>query len=177
MPRTLRHDQTNYLGTIRQNCLLLLSLAQILLFDSTELKFTVSGNWQEIFFKAKRLGLIYDAYKDTEFWVKIDGPASLFKLTRRYGTATTKLLPAITASSNWTVEAKILWKFTNEIYTFKLESWRHSPLFGTHPTPETYDSAVEEDFAQHFQTLHSEWQLKREPEPIITGQHVLIPDF
>ena len=40
-----------------------LSLAQTLLFDSTELKFTVSGNWQKIFFKTKRLGLIYDAYK------------------------------------------------------------------------------------------------------------------
>jgi predicted nuclease of restriction endonuclease-like RecB superfamily len=50
-----------------------LSLTQTLLFDSTELKFTVSANWQKIFFKAKRLGLIYDAYKDNGFWVKIDG--------------------------------------------------------------------------------------------------------
>ena len=79
-----------------------LGLAQTLLFDSTELKFTVSGNWQQIFFKAKRLGLIYEAYKTDQFWVKIDGPASLFKLTRRYGTAIAKLLPAIIASPKWT---------------------------------------------------------------------------
>ena len=154
-----------------------LSLAQTLLFDSTELKFTVSANWQRIFFKAKKLGLIYDAYRDSEFWVKIDGPASLFKLTKRYGTAIAKLLPAITASPKWTVEAKILWKFTNEIYTFKLESWKHSPLFGTPQTVDTYDSAIEEDFAQRFQALHTDWRLKREPEPINAGQHVLIPDF
>jgi predicted nuclease of restriction endonuclease-like RecB superfamily len=154
-----------------------LSLTQTLLFESTELRFTVSANWQRIFFKAKRLGLIYEAYKDNGFWVKIDGPASLFKLTRRYGTATAKLLPAIIASPKWTVEAKILWKFTNEIYTLKLESWRHSPLFGTQPTTESYDSAVEEDFAKRFQALNSGWQLKREPEPVIAGQHVLIPDF
>jgi predicted nuclease of restriction endonuclease-like RecB superfamily len=154
-----------------------LSLAQTLLFDSTELKFTVSGNWQNIFFKAKRLGLIYEAYKPNGFWVKIDGPASLFKLTRRYGTAIAKLLPAIIANQRWTVEAKILWKFTNTIHDFKLESWKHSPLFGPQKTTEAFDSSVEENFASRFKALNSKWQLKREPEPIITGQQVIIPDF
>jgi len=154
-----------------------LSLAQTLLFDSTELKFTVSGNWQNIFFKAKRLGLIYEAYKSNGFWVKIDGPASLFKLTRRYGTAIAKLLPAIIANSRWTVEAKILWKFTNTLYDFKLESWKHSPLFGPQRTAETFDSFVEKNFASRFKALNSEWQLKREPEPVIAGQQVIIPDF
>jgi predicted nuclease of restriction endonuclease-like RecB superfamily len=154
-----------------------LSLAQTLLFDSTELKFTVSGNWQNVFFKAKRLGLIYEAYKSNGFWVKIDGPASLFKLTRRYGTAIAKLLPAIIANQKWTVEAKILWKFTNTIYDFRLESWKHSPLFGSQRITEAFDSFVEEDFASRFKALRFEWQLKREPEPVIAGQQVIIPDF
>jgi predicted nuclease of restriction endonuclease-like RecB superfamily len=154
-----------------------LSLAQTLLFDSTELKFTVSGNWQNIFFKAKRLGLIYEAYKSNEFWVKIDGPASLFKLTRRYGTAIAKLLPAIIANQEWTVEAKILWKFTNTIYDFKLESWKHNALFGSQKITEAFDSFVEEEFASRFKALRSEWQLKREPEPVVAGQQVIIPDF
>ena len=154
-----------------------LSLAQTLLFDSTELRFTASGNWQKIFFKTKRLGLIYDTYKDNEVWVKIDGPASLFKLTRRYGTAIAKLLPTIISSPKWTVEAKILWKFTNEIYTFKLESWKHAPVFGTKQAVEAYDSGVEEKFSKRFTALSSGWQLKREPEPVIAGKHVLIPDF
>jgi predicted nuclease of restriction endonuclease-like RecB superfamily len=154
-----------------------LSLSQTLLFDSTELRFTVSGNWQKIFFKTKRLGLIYDAYKDGEIWVKIDGPASLFKLTRRYGTAIAKLLPTIVATPKWTVEAKILWKFTNEIYTFRLENWKHSSLFGEKQIAEAFDSAVEEDFANRFTALRLGWQLKREPEPVIVGKHVLIPDF
>jgi uncharacterized protein len=154
-----------------------LSLTQTLLFDSTELKFTVTGNWQKIFFRAKKLGLIYEAYKDNGIWVKIDGPASLFKLTRRYGTAIAKLLPAIIASPKWTVEAKILWKYTNEIYIFKLESWKHCSLFRTQKNSDSYDSTTEEEFAKHFQALHSNWKLKREPEPIIAGKHVLIPDF
>jgi predicted nuclease of restriction endonuclease-like RecB superfamily len=154
-----------------------LSLAQTLLFDSTELKFTVSGNWQNIFFRAKRLGLIYEAYKSNQFWVKVDGPASLFKLTRRYGTAIAKLLPVIIANQKWTVEAKILWKFTNSIYDFKLESWKHSPLFGRQRITESFDSLVEEDFARRFKAVDSEWQLRREPEPVIAGQQVIIPDF
>jgi predicted nuclease of restriction endonuclease-like RecB superfamily len=154
-----------------------LSLAQTLLFDSTELQFTVSGNWQNIFFKAKRLGLIYEAYKSNEFWVKIDGPVSLFKLSRRYGTAIAKLLPAIIANQKWTVQAKILWKFTNTIYDFKLESWKHSLLFGKQKITEKFDSLVEEDFASRFKALNSKWRLKREPEPIIAGQQVIIPDF
>ena len=154
-----------------------LSLAQTLLFDSTELRFTVSTNWQKIFFKTKRLGLIYEASKNNEIWVKIDGPASLFKLTRRYGTAVAKLLPMIIFSPKWAVEAKILWKFSNEIYTFKLESWKHSQLFGDKRPIESYDSVVEEDFSKRFTALSSEWRLKREPEPVIAGKHVLIPDF
>ena len=62
-----------------------LSLTQTLLFDSTELSFKASGNWQRLFYSVKKLGLIYEVYQDNGFWVKIDGPASLFKLTRRYG--------------------------------------------------------------------------------------------
>jgi len=154
-----------------------LSLAQTLLFESTELRFTVSGNWQKIFFRTKKLGLIYEAYKDNEIWVKIDGPASLFKLTRRYGTAIAKLLPTIISSPKWTFEAKILWRFTNEIYTFKLESWKHAPVFGIKQAVEAFDSSVEEDFSKRFIALSSEWQLKREPEPVIAGNNVLIPDF
>jgi predicted nuclease of restriction endonuclease-like RecB superfamily len=154
-----------------------LSLTQTLLFESTELRFTASANWQRIFYVTKRLGLIYDAYEDGGFWVRIDGPASLFKLTRRYGTAMAKLLPAIVATSEWKVEAKILWKYTNEICDFKIESWKHRALLETHLLPVAFDSAVEEDFAARFQALNSSWLLKRELEPVLAGKKVLIPDF
>jgi len=155
-----------------------LSLTQTLLFSSTELNFTASGNWQRIFYTIKRLGLIYEAYRSGGFWVKIDGPASLFKLTRRYGTALAKLLPAIISNPKWTVEAKILWKYTNEICDFKIESWKHSSILKTPKTPTvSYDSIVEESFAMRFQALRSDWCLRREPEPVPAGKHVIIPDF
>jgi len=154
-----------------------LSITQTLLFGATEMNFTASANWQKIFFVIKKLGLIYDAYKDGGFWVKIDGPASLFKLTRRYGTAMAKFLPVIVANSEWRVEAKILWKYTNEICDFKIESWKHRQLLGSYQPAISFDSVVEEDFATRFQALNSGWRLRREPEPVLAGKRVIIPDF
>jgi predicted nuclease of restriction endonuclease-like RecB superfamily len=154
------------------------SLTQTLLFDSTEVRFTSSANWQQIFRSIKRLGLIYEAYQAERTWVKVDGPASLFRLTRRYGTATAKLLPVIVASAEWTVEAKILWKYTNEICNFKIESWKHRALMSkTIQASLSFDSTVEEDFASRFQALMSGWTLRREPEPVLAGTQVIIPDF
>jgi len=155
-----------------------LSLTQTLLFDSTEVIFTSSGNWQKIFYTVKKLGLIYDAFQDGGFWIKVDGPASLFKLTRRYGTSIAKLLPVIVASPGWIVEAKIFWKYTNEICDFKIESSKHEALLKK-PAMLTvsFDSVVEEDFATRFEALATGWLLKREPEPVSAGKHVIIPDF
>jgi predicted nuclease of restriction endonuclease-like RecB superfamily len=154
-----------------------LSLTQTLLFDCTELNFTTTGNWQSIFYGVKRLGLIYEASKDGRFWVHVDGPVSLFKLNRRYGTAIAKLFPLIIANSEWTVEAKILWKYTNEMCDFKIESWKHRAILKQRPTTISYDSKVEEDFAERFVAMKSGWQLRREPEPILAGKQVVIPDF
>ncbi|MCW3997622.1 MAG: DUF790 family protein [Candidatus Bathyarchaeota archaeon] len=154
-----------------------LSLTQTLLFDSIELRFTTLYNWQKIFFKAKKLGLIYKAFKNGEIWIKIDGPISLFKLTRRYGSNIAKLVPSIIGSSNWKIEAKILWKYTNEVYSFRIDSIKHKDLFKLQVEPETYDSIVESDFGSRFQALKTKWIMRREPEPLITGKYVLLPDF
>ena len=155
-----------------------LSLTQTLLFDATELSFTASGNWQNLFHAIKKFGLIYEVYKENGLWVKIDGPASLFKLTRRYGVGIAKLLPVIVANSEWIVKAKVLWRFTNEICDFKIESQKNSALLKKpFLTTITYDSSIEEAFASQFQALTSGWLLKREPEPVSAGKQVIIPDF
>ena len=154
-----------------------LSLTQTLLFDSIELRFTTSHNWQNIFFIAKKLGLIYEASQNGNLWVKIDGPNSLFKLTRRYGSNISKLIPSILKSSNWQIEAKILWKYTNEIYSFRIDSSNHKDLFQIQDNTEVYDSIVEADFGSRFQALNTKWVMRREPEPLIVGKHVMIPDF
>ncbi|MGA2680941.1 MAG: DUF790 family protein [Candidatus Bathyarchaeia archaeon] len=155
-----------------------LGLTQTLLFDATELSFTASGNWQGIFRTVKKFGLIYEVSKDNGVWVKIDGPASLFKLTRRYGVGIAKLIPVIVANSEWIVKAKVLWRFTNEICDFKIERQKHASLLKKPCIPTiTYDSSIEADFASQFQALSSGWTLKREPEPVTAGKQIMLPDF
>ncbi len=155
-----------------------LGLTQTLLFNATELSFTASGNWQDIFHAVKKFGLIYEVSKDDGVWVKIDGPASLFKLTRRYGVGIAKLIPVIVANSEWIIKAKVLWQFTNEICDFKIENQKHASLLKKPCISNiTYDSSIEADFASQFQAIASGWTLKREPEPVAAGKQLIIPDF
>jgi predicted nuclease of restriction endonuclease-like RecB superfamily len=154
-----------------------LSLTQTLLFECSELNFKVSGNWQQLLYWVKKLGLIYEV-SPVDFCVKIDGPSSLFKLTKRYGINIAKLLPIIMANQKWTLNAKILWRYTNEICNFEMENTKHSSLLRIPTIPTvTFDSVDEENFASQFKAVNSGWTLKREPEPVLAGNQVLIPDF
>ena len=166
-----------------------LSLTQTLLFKSLRVEFSASGNWKNIFRGVKRFGLIYSVEKDDDgdgrggYTVSLDGPLSLFKLTDRYGTSVAKLLPMIAASESWRVKAEILSRSRgNRVYTFEAESGELKGLIDTSddwggPTTKLYDSSVEEKFAKSFASYGSGWSVKREPEPLIAGRHVLIPDF
>ena len=155
-----------------------LSLAQTLLFQSTEMTFTTSGNWQRIFRAIKFYGLIYSAKKmGNAITVKINGPLSLFKLNRRYGVSLAKVLPEIIQSKPWTIRAQILSKTANRLLLFKMNSQKYAWLFPETTPSEKYDSLVEQDFAKRFNSLHTPWQLKREPEPLLVGNSIMLPDF
>jgi len=162
-----------------------LSLTQTLLFRSTSLKFTAKNNWKRIFRRIKQLGLMYSAEALPEgFWVTVDGSMSLFKLTERYGTSLAKLLPEIVVSEGWEIDASIVKGGDGgggRILKLELSWDEIGPLLGySSPEPKevsTFDSSVEERFSRSFHSLGSGWRLAREPEPLIAGNHVFIPDF
>ncbi len=157
-----------------------LSLTQTLLFYSTELTFTALGNWQRIFRQIKWLGLIYIIWRSNGgYQVRVDGPTSLFKLHRRYGTSLAKLLPTIIQSREWNVKAKILRRRgERRLLNLELDSQKHGQYMEALEAPEEiYDSLVEQDFANRFKALDTGWKLTREPEPIPVGRQVMIPDF
>lgn len=150
-----------------------LSLTQTLLFHATEMNFSVSGNWQRIFRAIKYYGLMY-SFRGSG-WFKIDGPASIFKLTRRYGMAMAKILPEILLGKPWQIESNILYR--DRIFNFKINSKRYGWLFPSFELKESYDSTVEEEFAAEFKALNTPWIIKREVEPICVGNYIMIPDF
>ena len=164
-----------------------LSLTQTLLFKSLRVEFTAGGNWKNIFRDVKRFGLIYSVEKEDDggsYVVSLDGPLSLFKFTDRYGTSVARLLPQITAAESWKVKAEILARSRgNRVYAFEADSRELGDLLREPSVAETgaggrvFDSGVEEKFARAFDACGTGWTLKREPEPLVAGRHVLIPDF
>lgn len=155
-----------------------LSLAQTLVFKAAVLEFTTRDNYQRIFRLIKYLGLMYHVEKDDDYRVRVSGPVSLFKLTDKYGTALARLLPLIMASGGWQLEASIIQdKKKARVYEMQLSSQEHQDLFPERAVEPEYDSMVEEKFARAFQSLDLEWNLHREPAPLVAGRYVTIPDF
>jgi predicted nuclease of restriction endonuclease-like RecB superfamily len=156
------------------------SLTQTTLFKSLRLEFTASGNWKNIFRTVKWLGLMYSVEKTGEgYKVSTDGPLSLFKMIDRYGTSFAKLLPQITNSESWTLRAEIMSKKRDRVFSFELESDEVKGIIedAEQQRIPQYDSAVEQRFAKAFSSCNTGWVLRREPEPLLAGTQVLIPDF
>ena len=171
-----------------------LAVAQTLLFKSLRVEFSASGNWKNIFRDIKRFGLIYSVERGGDegegYRVSLDGPLSLFKMTERYGTSIAKLLPQIMAADSWTIKAEILARSRGgKVYNFEADSEEmkgvitnvgRGAAIGDDQQQQVgllYDSTTEERFAKSFLSYGTGWALKREPEPLIAGTHVLIPDF
>jgi signal peptidase I len=146
------------------------------------MNFTASDNWKNIFRDLKHLGLIYSTEKNEEMTnVTVDGPISLLKMVDRYGTSLAKLLPQIVRAQEWGVNADILSRGKQKrIYRFELTRRDVKDIFPSISSVHTdrqYDSGVEQRFASSFDSLDTGWVLRREPEPLIAGRYVLIPDF
>ncbi len=160
-----------------------LSLTQTLLFKAVSLEFTASSNYQRIFRRLKYLGLMYSVEKgESVDHVLVDGPASLFKMTDRYGTALAKLLPSIVQAERWDLEASIVGgeRHAPKLLRFILNSETAKDLLKApyaEEIKERFDSAVEAEFSRSFNALRLGWTLKREPELLRAGRYVFLPDF
>ncbi len=154
-----------------------LSLAQTALFKAMALEVGFSGNYKQVLRQLKHLGLMYRASKaDGAFRLDIEGPASLLKMTEKYGTSLAKLLPSIVRADKWRLVARVLWR-EKRILSLELDD-RYKEIFpAMRVEEESFDSAIEEKFASAFRSLSTGWELRREPEPLIVGSSVMLPDF
>ena len=154
-----------------------LSLAQTALFDATEVRVR-SSDPRTLVSAVKRHGLMYEVVVDEGTrTVVVTGPDSLFRRTRRYGTAFARLLRSVAAGDDWDLSATIDDRGTER--TLELGDADVS-VPGVDPvTDPTYDSDVEADFAARFESLGLDWDLSREPEPLAVdgGTRLMIPDF
>ena len=152
-----------------------LSLAQTALFDATEVRVR-SSEPADLVSAVKRLGLMYEVRQtDAGRELVVTGPDSLFRATRRYGTSFARLLRSVAKTDDWRLSATIEERGRERTMTLTDDD---VSVPGVEPVAEpTYDSAVESEFAAAFESLDTDWNLVREPEPLETGNRVMIPDF
>lgn len=116
---------------------------------------------------------------DHGFTISIDGPASLFKASTRYGLSLAKMLPALLHVSKWslnaTLEKRDPYTKVHKQGTFRLDDTCN--LVSHYAQGTTYDSMVEAAFAKRWENLSTEWRLEREVELVPLPGSVMIPDF
>lgn len=150
-----------------------LSLLQTSVFDSLKLSFWASSQHQEIFRKIKRLGLMYEIENNK---VYITGAASIIKMTKKYGTAMAKLIPAILKANEWWISAEILGHYSDKIFRMEIDH-SQDDLFPEADVPVSYDSSLEEEFSRKIKSIKPELEVFREPGVFRSGKYAFIPDF
>ncbi|MBD2072169.1 DUF790 family protein [Leptolyngbya sp. FACHB-671] len=139
------------------------------------------GEYKLLFRYLKLFGLMayIEGDADHGFTITIDGPTSLFKPSTRYGLDIAKLIPALLHVTKWslTAELQIRDSYTNAKKTRRFSLNSDCGLVTHYPPGKTYDSMLEESFADRWAALKSEWLLEREVDLIPIPGSVMIPDF
>ena len=168
-----------------------LAQAQGVLYRSSELVITAHrndpGEYKLLFRYLKLFGLMHRITGDVDagYSIFLDGPASLFKPSTRYGIQFAKFLPAMLHASKWSLEALIhpRVQFADQAQPpeahFTLDS--STPLKSHYAKGKVFDSILEHSFAERFektkQPAGAGWTLEREVDLVDLGGTVMIPDF
>jgi uncharacterized protein len=156
-----------------------LAQAQGLLYYATWMSITahrnVPGEYRRLFHRLKLYGLMYAVEGNLEdgYRIYVDGPASLFQQTRRYGVRMAAFLPALLQISRWEMEAQLELKGRKVSYAITSES----PLRSHYPKPPAFDSLLEASFAERWEKMGLPWALEREVEIVDLKGTVFVPDF
>lgn len=117
---------------------------------------------------------------DTGFTLTMDGPASLFKASTRYGLALAKMIPALLHVTKWSLQAQLQNRdqYSGNIKTSKFSLTSDRCNLVTHyPPGKPYDSMLEASFAKNWLKTKTEWRLEREVDLVPLPGSVMIPDF
>ena len=166
-----------------------LALAQAVLYDATRMRIRVWDHFSTVFSYVKLFGLMHRIYpidsdgnrvSDTDsgegYEAVLDGPASLFSQSRKYGIRMANFLPALPLCDQWEMTAEIQQDdATNETVCFELDNT--VGLSSHYSAQDDFDSDLERTFAQKWKRSNTDWELVREDDVLDLGAEVMIPDF
>jgi predicted nuclease of restriction endonuclease-like RecB superfamily len=149
---------------------------QACLYRAESMTVTATDDFKTILRYAKLAHLLHDIVRvDTsKYRIVFSGPASILHETRRYGVNFAKFLPALLACKGWEMIASVQtpWNKPAKLILSDKDG------FTSHlPSPDEFDSTIEESFAEKFGTTRNGWQLIREGEILHHQQKTFVPDF
>jgi uncharacterized protein len=162
-----------------------LSQVQGLFYRATEIVIHAYRNdpaeYKLLFRYLKLFQLLTTIEGDVElgYTLTLDGPASLFNQTTRYGTKLAMMIPALLHVSRWRLVAHLKTKprdgVTPRPARFTLDSG--CGLVSHYPRTAPFDSLLEESLVSRWPVSKTAWRLEREVELVPVPGSVMIPDF
>jgi predicted nuclease of restriction endonuclease-like RecB superfamily len=151
-----------------------LALTQALLFRATGVTLEVQGNARALVRTAKLRGLICTVSRAScsDTVLEVSGPLALFRRTILYGRALGALVPHLAWCPRFRLRAACLL----EERLVDLYLGTGDPILPADP-PRHFDSQIEERFACEFRKVAPDWDVLREPEPVVAGNRLVFPDF
>jgi predicted nuclease of restriction endonuclease-like RecB superfamily len=148
---------------------------QVALFQATEMTVWATDDFKTIVRCAKLARLMHTIRRlgDSRFEIRLDGPVSVLRGTRRYGVALARFLPTLIACRGWRMHAVLQTRKRGWLASLDI-----SPEDGLHShqsPPKEFDSRVEEQFARRWGDKQEGWSLQREGELLHQGQRVPRP--
>lgn len=158
------------------------ALVQALLLRATEvtvrLKDASVPRLRQLFRYVKFHQLMHLARRDGP-WLELtlDGPASLFKQSTRYGLELATFFPAVLLQEcAWEVQATVLW--TKAKHRKSMTLTHEDGLVSHYQDRGAYRTREQEMFEERWAAKKSDWSMTPGTEPIeLGGKAVLVPDY
>ena len=155
--------------------------AQALLYRSVEMRLWLEPQapegFRELFGAIKAYRLIHTVKGNSRegYEVRLDGPASIFQRSQKYGIQMAVFLPALLLCKGWRMRAEIQGRGGRIAY-FELTS-EQTRLRSHYPELTPYDNPVVEKLAAAWARAGTEWALEPSSVVIDLGDSAFIPDY
>ena len=155
--------------------------AQALLYRSVEMRLWLepqaTEGFRELFGAIKAYRLIHTVRGNSAagYEVRLDGPASIFQRSQKYGIQMAVFLPALLLCKGWRMRAEIQGKHGHPLY-FELTS-QQTRLRSHYPEITPYENPVVEKLAAAWERAGGAWSLEPSRAIIDLGDSAFIPDF
>ena len=156
-------------------------LAQAVLLRSTGMEVRVWGEtparYRQLFraIKFHRLICAIRPADGNSYWLKLDGPLSLFSATQKYGLQLAMFLPALLHCRAFELKAEVRWGAEKKEKLFTLSATDGLRSFA--PDWGMYVPKELDIFAENFRSNVKGWTISDDPHPIPVEGTTWVPDF